>query len=338
MWCAHCQADVATEISGNGQSLNCISCGEQVREVIAPSLHPETKSARELLQKWAEEQKQQLDRKASQRSDATDDAETSQPLADRPELESERPGVPFAEPDEIVAADIQTQAAGQSSTAPSEELESLSTQRPKYRMDAAHENDRAHISRTPQPNSKPKSVEPLASVVIGQGPAQQRSGGGGDSTRSSKSPATSAHAKHAAHEDIPAPHFDVAAASKKAKARPGRVEAIWGQLMAYAGVGILTVGTVLVLWGYFGMIEEFASTGWLLSTAGQMLLLLGIVTLVSGGMQQTTHEVTERIEYLGGRMIRIEQSTELILKGPHFGREKQNSEPVHRERDENSAA
>jgi hypothetical protein len=95
---------------------------------------------------------------------------------------------------------------------------------------------------------------------------------------------------------------------------------MWGQLLAYSGVGLLTIGTVLVLWGYFGDIEQYASTGWLVSTAGQMLLLLGIVTLVAGGMQQTTHEVSQRIEHLGGKIIRIEQSTDKILRGPHFGR------------------
>jgi hypothetical protein len=94
---------------------------------------------------------------------------------------------------------------------------------------------------------------------------------------------------------------------------------LWGQLLAYAGVGVLTVGTVLVLWGHFGSVAQYASTGWLVATGGQMLLMLGVVTLVSGGMQQTTHEVSRRVERIGERIIRIEQSTRDILQGPHFG-------------------
>lgn len=76
----------------------------------------------------------------------------------------------------------------------------------------------------------------------------------------------------------------------------------------------------MVLWGYFGGLGKYTSTGFLISTAGQMLLFLGVVTLVSGGMQQTSHEVTTRVEYLGDRMIRMEQATQQVLRSPHFAR------------------
>jgi hypothetical protein len=59
-----------------------------------------------------------------------------------------------------------------------------------------------------------------------------------------------------------------------------------------------------------------------------------VVTLVSGGMQQTTHEVSQRVEYLGGRMLRIEQSTQEILKGPYFA--KAGAEQKARTRDDDS--
>ena len=81
-----------------------------------------------------------------------------------------------------------------------------------------------------------------------------------------------------------------------------------GQLFAYLGVGGLTVGTVLVLMGYFGGPATYATTGWLITTAGQMLLFLGVITLVSGGMEQTTQEVARRIDTLGERLVRIEQA------------------------------
>ncbi|MFO1022240.1 MAG: hypothetical protein U0903_16340 [Planctomycetales bacterium] len=60
-----------------------------------------------------------------------------------------------------------------------------------------------------------------------------------------------------------------------------------GQLLAYAGVGALTCGTIMVLIGLHGARPELTPTGWLISTAGQMLLFLGVVTLVSAGMEQT---------------------------------------------------
>jgi hypothetical protein len=78
-----------------------------------------------------------------------------------------------------------------------------------------------------------------------------------------------------------------------------------------------------VLWGHFGGPAQYAPTGWLVATAGQMLLFLGVVTLISGGMQQTTQQVTSRVEYIGNRMLRFEQTAEELLRGPHFGREGQ---------------
>jgi hypothetical protein len=90
-------------------------------------------------------------------------------------------------------------------------------------------------------------------------------------------------------------------------------------MLAYAGVLALTVGAAFVLLGYFGgpQWQSYTPTGWLITTTGQMLLFLGVVTLVSGGMEQTTEEVARRIDKLGQRMIRIEwASHNHALKGP----------------------
>ncbi len=79
-----------------------------------------------------------------------------------------------------------------------------------------------------------------------------------------------------------------------------------GQLCAYGGVGLLTCGTVLVLSGYFGGPSNYAPTGWLVAAVGQMFLFLGVVTLVSGGMEQTVDEVAWRIETLTERISHLE--------------------------------
>ncbi len=110
---------------------------------------------------------------------------------------------------------------------------------------------------------------------------------------------------HQAHEPN-APHFTAIPISLADKST--RWVTLVGQIMAYLGVGGLTVGTSLVLMGYFGGPASYATTGWLVTTAGQMLLFLGVVTLVSGGMEQTTQEVARRIDLLGERLGRIEQT------------------------------
>jgi len=114
-----------------------------------------------------------------------------------------------------------------------------------------------------------------------------------------------------------APHFDVATANKGKASRKGEWATFAGQLMAYAGVALLTIGTVLILWGYFGGPDHYIPRGWLITTAGQMLLFLGVVTLISGGMEQTTKEVATKIESLGDKILRIEQaSRDHALRGP----------------------
>ena len=117
----------------------------------------------------------------------------------------------------------------------------------------------------------------------------------------------------------PMPHFDLQWAIQKDQPRGTNWVAVAGQLLAYGGVLALTVGASLVLWSYFGGPANYAPTGWLVTTVGQMLLFLGIITLVSGGIEQTTEEVTRRIDTLGERIIRIEQvSIEHALRGPNI--------------------
>jgi len=90
-----------------------------------------------------------------------------------------------------------------------------------------------------------------------------------------------------------------------------------GQWLSYLGVLGLTAGAALVVYGYFGGNVEMTPKGWMLTTAGQMLLLLGIVTLISGGLEQSNDEVNTRIELLGEQMLRFERDTkEHLLRGP----------------------
>ena len=129
------------------------------------------------------------------------------------------------------------------------------------------------------------------------------------------------------------PHFDVhtAVATRAEGGRQGSQVA--GQILAYAGVLALTLGTALVIWGYFGGPADYAPTGWLIATGGQMLLFLGVVTLIAGGLEQTSQDVRVRVESLGERLIRIEQAaTGHALRGPHVPAEAFDDEPIVRPR------
>lgn len=113
------------------------------------------------------------------------------------------------------------------------------------------------------------------------------------------------------HESVArGPHFEVT------PQRRSNLTSITGQFLAYLGVLGLTVGTAMVIYGHFGGYSEYTPTGWLVTTVAQMMLFLGVINLVSGGMEQTNNDVSERMEYLGAQLMRIEQVTEEAMRGP----------------------
>jgi hypothetical protein len=174
----------------------------------------------------------------------------------------------------------------------------------KYRIDAAHPQETQRSARHAPADSPPPPQAAQPKLPIG-------------------------HKLHAAHRLSP-PHFT-------SQAFPPNTRTVnWlsfaGQLVAYLGVGALTVGTVLILVGYFGGPASYAPTGWLITTIGQMFLFLGVVTLVSGGMEQTTHEVARRVDRLGEKISRLEERTLASFpRGPSFPVAGTNAEGTSRE-------
>ena len=106
------------------------------------------------------------------------------------------------------------------------------------------------------------------------------------------------------------PHFEVSSP------RRSNLTSIIGQSLAYLGVLGLTIGTSMVIYGHFGGYAEYTPTGWLVTTVAQMLLFLGVINLVSGGIEQNNDEVSRRINSLGEQLVRIEQVTSEVLRGP----------------------
>ncbi|HXY34152.1 MAG TPA: hypothetical protein VEI07_07985 [Planctomycetaceae bacterium] len=139
---------------------------------------------------------------------------------------------------------------------------------------------------------------------------------GSSTSRTGRSESARVHRIHG--PEFNGPNFDIQGSLLDTDRRKTNWTYALGQLMAYAGVALLTVGCTLVLWGYFGGPASYAPTGWLTTMAGQMILILGVVTLVSGGMEQTNEDVRVRIERLGERIIRIEQiARDQALRGPN---------------------
>jgi hypothetical protein len=404
MWCTQCHADVAAELAANGQALNCAHCGHEIQKIYTPSLHPEIKNARELLERWSREERVP---QATAAAEVPEAAPVSPPPTAKPavsfsqELKKVMPEAPSAsappsEPASIPAKPVETAAAKPESATPSSplrkpvETETSSSAENKSRRQL----ERPALSRAAKPktvwradnahapvpaldeSAAPKPVSPLASIdttppaplpVRAPKLTTAKSDIAAPAADSSSAPLAAARSEihperrepraseRAGHESlrgaqsppppvsdantsegrsprrrrhdraeasIAEPHFDLQTYIDQNPHKQGKSETVWGQLLAYAGVAVLTVGTTMVLWGYFGGQGKYTATGFLVSTAGQMLLFLGVITLVSGGMQQTSAEVSTRVEYLGGRMIRMEQAAGQILKSPYFARKR----------------
>ncbi|MBS0260525.1 MAG: hypothetical protein JSS02_01105 [Planctomycetes bacterium] len=197
--------------------------------------------------------------------------------------------------------------------AQADELERIEVGTPKTRENTlekpkpAVRYDGSHPVQPVLPETFLESAAQTAVSTAGQSPAPVRSQPTPSSPFSEPDPRAVTEQKillDGAHLTN-APHFTAVPVALADKST--RWITLAGQVLAYVGVGGLTVGTSLVLLGYFAGPSSHATTGWLIATVGQMLLFLGVVTLISSGMEQTTQEVARRIDLLGDRLGRIEQ-------------------------------
>lgn len=347
MWCDKCQADVAAEASADNQRLHCATCGTEINlrsGLTAPadqpatgSIHrPKSKDPHELLARWANEElfdPTRLRTKTNALAESTAATEAlakSQPLDAPVVAESHRPlDIPSHE--SAGSAEVPGPAvrkAGAPGALPGSDspraphFESSPTARRTHSSleseptaPAVLRFDGHHIASQPGPNfiRLDGVTIPPARFAPPPSPPQQP-----PAPASQPQPGSSGYILHSAESHLPAPHIPMHVPAAPVKEKASNWVTFAGQMFAYLGVGTLTIGTVLVLMGYFGGPAHYAPTGWLVTTAGQMMLFLGVVTLISGGMEETTQEVARRIDTLGDKLIRIEQASQSpILRGPH---------------------
>ena len=299
MWCPNCQSGTPSDIHGDGSRLKCVHCGgvvafppargsgggdaETAGGVRGSATGGRSRDARELLARWSN----------------VDPLDPFGPV-----------GV-----SKKTAAHEGLKTGSDSSANSGAAAGSKQKPKPQFRIDRAH--SQAHQAGGSEP--KPIPEQPAVGAHAGSVSAA--------TTRTSSQivspPSTGEQRTWRADGAHPLAGWHgkaklLANQSEQPNASTNWMQAV-GQLTAYIGVLGLTVGTAIVLWGYFGGPIELTPTGWLVATVGQMLLFLGVVTLVSGGMEQTAVEVSRRVETLGDRILRIENVTrEHLLKGPHF--------------------
>ena len=315
MWCATCQALAGPDSDSKPSA--CPRCGNAL--VDPPEPNTASQQARQLLESW----------------NADNPLDLTPPDADTPP---------------------ESQTANQ--TRKTRKI--ADTSRPQYRVDSAHSKHRKqadgqatqHDAKTtqptpPQPKTKrsrtkptadtnrPPPIDPLAQVAATlanfsddpQPPAAQ------PDTQPAAQPDTPTDAPAATEPASSGPVDEPEAA---AALPPGvttnaltHSTSLWGQLLAYVGVLGLTAGGALIVWNGFGHAPLNTPTAWLIATGGQMLLLLGIVTLVSSGLEQNHEDINRQLRVLGEQLLRFEQGHAGATPVAPHGRSGQNASTPH---------
>lgn len=327
MWCESCETEVAAEVASDG-TVRCGTCGEILLEQgVAPPDDP-LRDAQELLDRWSKEpllepmtphpgkdahhladseedsseETPTEDESAEQQSSPEEDVEEPEPVAHKPELPPEKK-TKFR----FDAAHLPSKKE-QESKPESEEVE--------------EEPPVEEVAESETEESKPEESTPVTESVRAETDVEE------PAETQEQEPVAEEETSFQAQRVDPAqpvamhsePHIDIQQLidERLAKEKKGiNWLVLAGQWLSYLGVLGLTAGAALVVYGYFGGNVEMTPKGWMLTTAGQMLLLLGIVTLISGGLEQSNDEVNTRIELLGEQMLRFERETkEQLLRGP----------------------
>jgi len=315
MWCEKCQTEVAAEVAADG-SVSCGTCGELLPgKNVTPPDDP-LRSAQELLDRWSKEPLlEPLSAPPGKEASHLSESEDSQKEEASEDSDEEAAEENQAEPPEVTEPIVELKP------------ELPPEQKPKFRFDAAHIPDEPKPEQVEEPDS---ASEPVAEESAAEKLVEEPVANIEDESQdvvlpesNESEPAEFQPQRVDAAQPVAmssAPHIDIQKLIGERLAQEKRGInwlVLAGQWLSYLGVLGLTAGAALVVYGYFGGNVEMTPKGWMLTTAGQMLLLLGIVTLISGGLEQSNDEVNTRIELLGEQMLRFERDTkEHLLRGP----------------------
>lgn len=338
MWCENCQADRAAEANAETHQVTCATCGAVLTSQQFGNLDRQMQKARELLDRWSKEPL----------------LEPYSPLPDKhtahlPDLRDHELSDSDLEPNAANLIDSIADDSNSEFAAGDDQFEKLfnTSHHANYRYDLAHGSDaedrsltprNEHVStsppqgqahaETPQDLAHPSppqveapteelqqaehipELQPSTSVVQ---PSHRPS----DSQVHRTDPPP--------QQTAPATHLNIQQLIEERLEHKSR-KVDWmmmvGQWLAYLGVLAMTAGAAVIVFGYFGGAEGMTPRGWMLTTAGQMLLFLGIVTLISSGMERSSEEITDRIDLIGEQLFRLEsEARKHFVKGPKLSPE-----------------
>lgn len=313
MWCPTCRADVAAELSSDNRRMLCARCQNELGLAAAavPSISPTPRTAeterdaRELLARWSANNLLDVSVPVTTSSSFKKPISTPEPLPKVAERRFDPPTYSIPAPSSaFIAAALDPQPATVLPLSKPEQpvLGTLTASAPEPEPVAV-----------PQPTATPtkieaKITETIEAVTPAPAPAVALP------TVHSELPRIERQEHHGHHDRL------VRDALKQPARNRSAMSHLAGQLCAYCGVGLLTCGSVLIMWSYFGGPPRYMPTGWLTAAIGQMLLFLGVVTLISSGLDQTVSEISWRIDQLADEVHGMSHALEQFEHEHHDNR------------------
>lgn len=338
MWCDHCQADRAAEANAETQEVTCATCGARLTSQQFGKLDLQMQKARELLDRWSKEPL----------------LEPYSPLPDKhaahlPEIRDLESTESDVKPIFEKLIDPDEEETNAEFPSMGDQFEQLleKTRQTKMRYDLAHGSDREDQIKKVHPEADSKieppgrehkdslltatlPTPPLTETPIDELPAtepvaQLQSAIPSEQIHDKKPNSKIHRTDPPPPQTAPATHLNIQQLIEERlehKTRKVDWMMMVGQWLAYLGVLAMTAGAAVIVFGYFGGAEGMTPRGWMLTTAGQMLLFLGIVTLISSGMERSSEEITDRIDLLGEQLFRLEsEARKHFVKGPKLSPE-----------------
>jgi hypothetical protein len=316
MWCAKCHADVAAEVTPDNARARCATCHAELGIAAAVRAADKTREARALLERWSTSRVLDPFGPVTAARPAIVEplpAEPARPSGTMLSVFAPASGPASALPPTPAPVPVPAAPGAESSADPEQDRDVRERPAPaprKFRLDTAHSLPEMHAPRRPIESHRREAAivsrsndepdEPSAADDFHDPRARRRSG-----------------RRAAASERI-----DVQTAILDDGPRRTNWFQLAGHLLAYAGALVLTIGMALVLVGCFGGPHKvhFTPTGWLIATFGQLLLVSGVITLLSSGMERSSREISQRLEELGERLLRFEQAEDQFPSGPRLTR------------------
>ena len=333
MWCANCQADVAAEVTANEHRILCASCGSDLSNGTQTTITPQARQAQQILDRWSH---QSMSVPASPAVSVSHSAEASlnpEPIPDAAAVSESNENLSpervlddaVSQPDqtdapvgemadtapaasaavEQIEVPISDEADQAKQAAPSQSIETQHVDRPTneesssttsdtqresatLRFDAPHmAPPRSNHGSISEPNVQRPARRVVAQPVVPDTPVSDR-----------------VAAEHPPLFNVR--NFDAQLEISRRQQRQAKWVASTAQFLTYCGIGGLTVGTSCVIWGYFGNVASYLPLGWLVLSFGQMLLFLGMVTMVSCSVEQSNTDLTRQLAEIQKHLARLQ--------------------------------